>query len=121
MARLPIVLAHPGARASVTATPVSGSSPVFLTVIVKLAVPPLAIVWLSGVLSTSIFGLITFTDALSSSVTVPPSESLPLEVALLTVSAVGALQQVWVRPPLARRPPAVPVSPVGADSGLHVS
>src|SRR3954469_13238841 len=76
---------------------------------------------LSTDLVTWMFGLITLTAAVSSSVTGFPSESLPVDVALLVVSAVSALEQVYVHSSPGLSTPAVPVSPVGADSGLQVS
>ena len=42
---------------SVTLTGVSATSPVFVTVMVKLAVPPLTTAWVEGVLVTEIAGI----------------------------------------------------------------
>src|SRR5262249_56719155 len=72
-ARLPIVFAQPGACASVTVTFDRAESPVFFTRIVKVAVPPLLIDWLSGSLAIEIDGWITVTSALSFAATSGPT------------------------------------------------
>ena len=45
-------------------------------------------------LVTWMSGLMTLTEAVSSSSTVPPLESVPVEVAVLVVSAVSVFVQV---------------------------
>ena len=58
-----LVRAQPGAWASVTRTLVSVTSPLFVTLIVNVAVPPLTTCCESGVFATVIAGWITVTSA----------------------------------------------------------
>src|SRR5262245_19868165 len=62
----PIVFAQSGAIASATATFVSGTSPVFVTTSVKVAVDPDRIVWDFGVLVMEMPGCETRTDSPAS-------------------------------------------------------
>jgi hypothetical protein len=60
-ARLAITVAQLGASGSTAVTLVSVMSPVFVMAIVKLAVPPLTTCCKSGVLATTMDGLISCT------------------------------------------------------------
>src|SRR4029079_16049220 len=72
-----LVRAQPGARAAVTRTFVSVTSPVLVTLIVKLAVPPLTTCCESGVFATVIAGWMTVTSAVSVAVTSGPTGGVP--------------------------------------------
>ena len=78
-----LVRAQPGARASVTRTFVSVTSPLFVTLIVNVAVPPLRTGCESGVFATVIAGWITVTSAVSVAVTSGPTGGVPVAVAVL--------------------------------------
>ena len=67
---------------------VSIESPVLTTVMVKLAVPPVRIVWLLGLLVMLMAGSMTVTSASSESPTVPPAACEPTTEAVLVKSAV---------------------------------
>ena len=69
-------------------TLVRSTSPVFLTVMVKLAVPPVTMVWVAGVLAIEIEGLITVTSAEALSVTFGPTGGVPVAVAVLVKPVV---------------------------------
>ncbi len=88
-----LVRAQPGARASVTTTLVRVESPVFLTAIVKVAVPLKATACESGVFETEIAGLITVTWAESSALTLSPTSGVPVATATLVKLAVLASRE----------------------------
>ena len=71
-----------------TVTFVSVTSPVLVTVIVNVAVPPVWNVWLSGVFSILIPGAMMSTSAVSVSVMSGPTGGVPVAVALFVKSAV---------------------------------
>src|SRR5215213_7417706 len=87
-ASAPITFAQPGDRASVTVTAVSATSPVFLTVIVNVAVPPETTCWLSGFFVIEIAGSSTTTTASSVAVTSGPTGGCPVTTATLVKPTV---------------------------------
>src|SRR5215203_4981174 len=102
------VRAQPGACASVTRTFVSVTSPLFVTVIVHVAVPPDAIVCRSGLFVIAMLGCsgaagggggggggggLTITAAVSVDVTSGPVGGVPVAVALFVKSAVTAARE----------------------------
>ena len=82
--------------ASVTTTLLSGTSPVFVTVNVKLAVPPTRTCCVAGDFTMWIAGWITSTSAVSSSVTSGPTGGVPVTVAVFVKSSVptGLIEQL---------------------------
>src|ERR1051325_442403 len=94
------VLAQPGLRASVTLTSVRVTSPVLVTVMLKVAVRPVVTVWVAGPLVTAIEGwvttggaggVVTVTGAVSLAVTSGPTGGVPVAVARLVNEALSAL------------------------------
>ena len=93
------VLAQPGLRASVIVTSVSVTSPLFVTAMVKVTVPPVVTVCEAGNFVTviagwvgvgGVAGCVTVTGAMSLAVTSLPAGGWPVTVATLVNDAVRA-------------------------------
>ncbi len=88
---------HVGVTGSLTATLVSGTSPLLETAMVKVMSSP---TWPTGVaviLVITGLGVIIATSAVSQSVWVPPKESRPVTSAVLVNEAITVVVQVRVR------------------------
>src|SRR5258705_6760559 len=83
-----MVFAQLAESGSVTVTAVSVTSPVFVTVIVNVAVPPESTAWVPGVFVIVIAGWMTVTLAFDDAVTSGPTGGVPIEVAVLVRFAV---------------------------------
>jgi hypothetical protein len=70
---------------------VRGTLPGFVTVKVNVAVPPLATVWMEGVLITVINGVLTVTFAVAVAVTSGPLGGVPVAVTVFVKAEVTLL------------------------------